>query len=93
MNPQTFPDDVWIQHGPAMFIALIGGDTVWAIVVDHVNGMSDREIAQRHNVPKTTARRWIRQAKVKMRQAGLNAEAIQGYAARHRATCHSGTHS
>ena len=83
MNLSYFPDDVWIERGPNILLALIGGQCVWDIMLDHHAGMSDRDIEAKHGVPKTTARRWIRQAKVKMREAGLNADAVKGYADRH----------
>ena len=79
----NLPDDVWIEHGPRLFIALVGGQVVWDIVVDHWRGLSLRQIEDKHDVSHMTASRWIRQAKVKMREAGLDADAVRGYADRH----------
>jgi len=83
MQWNNIPDDVWVEAGPRMFIALVGGQSVWDIVLDHWNGHSLRQIEERHGVNHVTAMRWIRQAKVKMREAGLNADAVKGYADRH----------
>jgi transposase len=66
-----------------MFIALVGGDSVWQIIQDHWEGLSLRQIEDKHGVPRMTVSRWIRQAKIKMREAGLNADAVKGYAERH----------
>jgi len=87
MDTSTLPDEIWIDCGPRMFIALIGGQATWDIVVDHWRGLSLRQIEAKHGVNYRTASRWIRQAKVKMRQAGLNADAVKGYAERHAQGC------
>ena len=66
-----------------MFRAIVGGDTEWAILADHWRGMSDRLLEAKHGVPRTTARRWITQAKMRLRRAGFDVDLIQGYADRH----------
>lgn len=83
MQWNNLPDDVWIEAGPRMFIVLVGGQSVWEILLDHWAGLSLRQIEDKHGVTHVTASRWIRQAKVKIREAGLNADAIKGYAERH----------
>lgn len=83
MQWNNIPDEVWIEAGPRLFIALVGGQSVWDIMLDYWKGMSLRDIEDKHGVNYVTAHRWIRQAKVKMREAGLNADAVMGYADRH----------
>lgn len=84
MDMHSLPDDDWIEFGPRMFIVMIGGQAVWDILLDHWSGLSLRDIESKHGISHMTAKRWIRQAKVKMREAGLNADAVKGYADRHK---------
>ena len=83
MDLTCIPDEWWIERGPQMFRAIVGGDTEWAILADHWRGMSDRLLEAKHGVPRTTARRWITQAKMRLRRAGFDVDLIQGYADRH----------
>lgn len=80
MDITCFPDQVWIDSGPGLFRVVVGGDHVWQIILDHWSGVSWRDIEAKHGIPQTTARRWVTIAKQNMRQAGLNADAVRGYA-------------
>jgi len=83
MRLDSLPEQVWIESGPQMFTALIGGEDVWDMMSAYWKGESLRNIADRHGVSHVTVNNWIRRAKVKMREAGLNADAVRGYADRH----------
>lgn len=80
MDTSCIPDEQWIEHGPGLFRVVVGGEQAWEICLDHWHGMSWRQIGDKHGVSHMTARRWVTIAKQNMRQAGLNADAVRGYA-------------
>lgn len=60
-----------------MFMALVGGDQVWSMMLDHWGGKSWRDIEADHGVPMTTARRWVTHAKMNLRKCGFCVDLIR----------------
>ncbi len=71
MELQALTDNDRIQHFDRVFIELVGGDSVWQMMVDHHAGHSYRTIGEMNGVSHMTARRWITVGKAAMRRAGM----------------------
>ena len=77
MRLSALTDQDRIDHFDRVFIELIGGHHVWLMLVDHFNGNSYSTIANYHDQPKETVRRWVTVAKMKMRSVGLDTSLLE----------------
>jgi hypothetical protein len=65
-----------IEYAPRMFVHIVGGEDVWAMMVSISAGASVRSVAGMYGVPESTVRTWLRRAKRELRAVGLDADAI-----------------